>query len=168
MIVAAELRGPADNGVVLDECSRRPAPPRRPRRRRPRCEHSVPIAPTAKRWLEDRWYRMHGDRCPGIGSAHRAFSTAAGGRGLHRLEINHLAHKRGFGGQLAAHGGAALKLAETVAPGQHVHFKAQLVAGNHGAAEARVVDGYEIEQLFFAVRHFLQAAASPRFAPWTR
>src|ERR1700690_974829 len=77
----------------------------------------------------------------------RLLDGSCGGR-LHFVEVNHLAHERGFGSEFAGNGSAAMKFAECAAPGEHVHFDAQLVAGNHGAAEAPAVDGDKVEQFF--------------------
>ena len=65
-------------------------------------------------------------------------------------------------GEFAIHGGAAFELAESAAPGEHLHLDPQLVAGNHGPAEAGIVDGDEIEQLLLAVGNFLQQQQAAR------
>src|ERR1700726_4419622 len=80
-----------------------------------------------------------------------------GWRGLLNLvNVHHFAHERGLGCQFAADAGASLKFAECSAPGENVYFDAQLIARNDGAAEARVINGDEIEKFFFAVFYFLQ------------
>ena len=57
---------------------------------------------------------------------------------------------------------------QILAPGDHIHFQPQLVAGNHRPAEARIVNGDEIEKLFFAVRQLPAAAGIRPSAPWIR
>ena len=75
---------------------------------------------------------------------------------MNLVNVYHFAHERGFGCEFAAHTSASLKFAKCSAPGENVYFDAQLIARNDRSAKARVINGDEIEKLFFAVFYFLQ------------
>ena len=49
-----------------------------------------------------------------------------------------------------------MHLAEARAPRDGGNFQAKLVAGHHRTAEARAIDGYEIEQLAFTIGNLVQ------------
>ena len=106
---AAEPRGPANNGVVLDDAAIAQLHLVADDGEGADANILSQVAPRAKRWPGDRCTECMGIGCPGIGALIGLLHSRRG-RGLHRLEINHLAHKRGFGGQFAVHGGAALSL----------------------------------------------------------
>src|SRR5580704_13856574 len=76
--------------------------------------------------------------------------------------VDHFAHHGCFGGGFAIHRSSTLKFAEIGAPCDHVDDDFELVAWNHGPAEARIVDGDKVEQFFFTFFHFVEEQKAGR------
>ena len=93
----AELGGPAHHGVVLDDAA---------------VAQLHFVAHDRERADSNILSQLRGRRNdgPGIDFGHRCFLSRfprrCRGRRLHCVDIDHLAHERGFGGQFAVHRGA--------------------------------------------------------------
>ena len=109
-------------------------------------------------------FRGFGNDCPGINVAHRAFSagTLAGGISVSRSTILHISVASAASSPLTVALAMQFAEAQTFTPGDDVHFQPQLISGNDRSAETRIVNRDEIQQLFFALRHFLKQQEASR------
>ena len=62
--------------------------------------------------------------------------------------------------KLSVHRRLAFQLAEIAAPGEHLHFKPQLISRHHRTPESRAIHRHKKEQLVLAVRNFQQQQQS--------
>src|SRR5215467_994791 len=77
-------------------------------------------------------------------------SRASSFRGFFRLRcsgaVYHLAHQRGFGGQLAVYRRSPLEFAEIATPIEYRHFHSQLIPRHHRPAKARAIHRRKSEE----------------------